>query len=29
MGALSECLKKFRKFEYEGPELASAPPTKT
>jgi hypothetical protein len=27
MGALSECLKNLRKFEYEGPELASAPST--
>src|SRR5579863_5621606 len=24
MGALSECLKNLRKFEYEGPELGSA-----
>src|ERR1700689_377530 len=26
MGALSECLKNLRKFDYEGPDLASAAP---
>jgi hypothetical protein len=25
MGALTECLRNLRKFEYEGPELAPAP----